>query len=705
MKTNIPNNNRLQAIWLGLARNNRWSDLVTDEDVETFNRRLESEGPEFYARNLKALRSDFLTSIGQGYYSNTARFGAKRGSVLPRFLYNAISQVFADSGVLLLDINVDAVACVNQLTAVFTKLRGGHTPKSESEVIESFIKNEEFLASFRLEESRRVPYWHTVDLTSCKRGDVDLAHLLDEASRLVRRVLAGSDPREISPKHGSGVSACGTKVRDRYRTPRFVDKIDKIWPMNEYYYASPTAFCDKLDEYLVQESYDPCAKVLLVPKDARGPRLISCEPRETMWIQQGLMASLVETIEGHSYTRRRVNFTRQEYNQLAAYAGSMTNKSWMGDRSTRMGSELGDLPNSGEVHIGVKADETSCTHHIHHSKNYCGVCTCCLARVRQRQTVKYLEDRDLHHELFSVYAGQLATLDLKDASDLLSLELVNRLFPSNWADALTACRSSKTELPDGRLVTLHKHAPMGSATCFPVMALCVWAVLTALAPRSAKSAVLVYGDDIIVPSFMAVDAMAVLEAVGLRVNSNKSFLKGPFRESCGEEFVLGCRVTPVYLRTNPHDDNESLMSMMAFNNNMLETPSLADNGWFLELLQSWYGRNRVPITTLPYRNRASWLRFAQQLGVGESFKQVTLSGVAFTDDIQRESLPDGRGTRLHPQWKHREYRLCVPIPSTEEFGTGDWCHVLRSLLSSRDTQLGLDAVSNRIVYKRKWIRL
>jgi hypothetical protein len=700
----MPNNNRLLAIWQGLARNNRWSELVSEEDVITYSRRLVSEGPEFYAREMKKFRTDILTGFGTGLFVKTSRLGAKRDSVLPRFLYGATSLIFADDGVLYSDINVDAVACVNQLTAVFTKIRGGHTPQSEKDVIERFVKNEATIASSRLDESLSVPYWHTVDLVSCKRGEKELAGLLDEASRLVRRVLAGSDPREISPKHGSGVSACGTKVRDRYRAPRFVEKIDKVWPMSEFYYASPTAFCDGLAEYLAQESYDPCAKVLLVPKDARGPRLISCEPRETMWPQQGLMASIMETVEEHDYTRRRVNFTRQEYNQLAAYAGSMTKTSWIGDKSTRIGSEFGVIPELEDNGIYASKDTTveTCGHHIHHSQNYSG-CTCCLARVRQRQTVKYLEDRGLHPGLFSVGAGKLASLDLTDASDFLSLELVERLFPGNWVEALKACRSEKTELPDGRVVTLHKHAPMGSAVCFPVMALSIWAVLTALAPRSAKTAILVYGDDIIVPSFMAEDAMTVLEAVGLVPNRSKSFLKGPFRESCGEEFILGCRVTPVYLRVNPDDDNESLMSLMAFNNNMLQSPQLADNGWFLELLQDWFGRKRVPITTLPLRNRACWFRHAEHLGIGGKYGHVTLSGVAFTDDPSRESLPDGKGTRLHPQWKHREYRLCVPVPSFVKYETGDWCHVLRSLLSSRDTQLGLDTVHNRIVYKRKWV--
>jgi len=708
----MPNNNRLQLVWAGLARNNRWSALVSQADINTFARRCEAEGPEFFARALGQYRSATLTGLGEGRISKIQGFGTKKNSILPRFLYDAMSQIFTDEGRCHDIVNVDAVACVNQLTAVFTKLKGGHTPQSEIDVINSFLNTEDEIASTSIDYTMPIANYYSERGGAVIRTWSPLESICDEASRLVKLVLAGSDPREIQPKHGSGVSACGTEVRDRYAEPRFVEKIDKIWPMSEYYYLGSTAFCDGLRKYLDAESYDPCAKVLLVPKDARGPRLISCEPRETMWIQQGLMRELYSRIEGHPLTRRRVNFTHQGYNQLAAFHGSlrlrdatMAGDSWIAP--TR------ELNRSNPVQTMTNEHQNLVDQGIVPSSQPADYVRGQLAIQRMLYTASYLKDRGLKPDLDSPVAGQLATLDLKDASDRLRLDVVQRLFPRNWADALAACRSGMTELPDGRLVTLRKHAPMGSAVCFPVMALTIWALLTAIAPRHARKSILVYGDDIVVPTFMTQDAIRVLEAVGFRINSRKSFSKGPFRESCGEEFVYGARVTPVRLRMNLDNDAESLMSAMAFNNNMLESPTLVDNGWFLELLQDWYGPYKVPIALQPLRKGVQWLDDVQRLEIGGVFRGVTLSGVAFTDDPARVNLPDGRATRLHgrrakagkPAYGTRQYRIWVPVPSFVEYETGDWCHVLRSLTEKSNRKLGLDAIHNRVRFKRRWVSL
>jgi len=416
-------------------------------------------------------------------------------------------------------------------------------------------------------------------------------------------------------------------------------------------------------------------------------------------------------MEAHYLTRGRVNFTRQGYNQIAAFVGSDVS---LPDRHINTDKIIAALHceefDPDGFHQVSQDDLASTEDAAMHLQN--AVFTDIATRRRQ-ETIEYLRKRHLHVDTDSSVAGKLATLDLKDASDLLRLDVVTRLFPPNWGEALCACRSARTKLPDGRLVTLSKHAPMGSAVCFPVMALTIWALLTAIAPKSARKQILVYGDDIVVPTFMTSDAIQVLTAVGLRVNVNKSFSRGPFRESCGEEFIYGCRVTPVRLRMNPDDDNESLMSLMAFSNNMLESPLLTDNGWFLELLQLWYGRSRVPIIMQPSGRKVTWLQYVQQLELGGVIHDKTLSGVALTDNPSMVTKPDGRRTRLHgrydipgkPRYHIRQYRIVVPRPSFVEYETDDWSHVLRSLLTSSDRQLGLDTVHNRVRYVRQWVTL
>jgi len=58
----------------------------------------------------------------------------------------------------------------------------------------------------------------------------------------------------------------------------------------------------------------------------------------------------------------------------------------------------------------------------------------------------------------------------------------------------------------------------------------------------------VYGDDIIVPVDTLVHVIRYLEAFGLKVNTDKTFGTGKFRESCGGDYYDGVDVTPVRVR-------------------------------------------------------------------------------------------------------------------------------------------------------------
>jgi len=159
--------------------------------------------------------------------------------------------------------------------------------------------------------------------------------------------------------------------------------------------------------------------------------------------------------------------------------------------------------------------------------------------------------------------GSFATLDLSEASDRVHLELVTRLLSSvpRLRDMVMACRSTRATLPSGKTLTLHKFASMGSALCFPMEALAFFTaivsrrirraqrVIDAATVREYSRDVYVYGDDIIVPVDEAPVVCDDLSLFGLKVNRNKSFWTGKFRESCGMDAYAGVDVTPVYCRT------------------------------------------------------------------------------------------------------------------------------------------------------------
>jgi hypothetical protein len=180
--------------------------------------------------------------------------------------------------------------------------------------------------------------------------------------------------------------------------------------------------------------------------------------------------------------------------------------------------------------------------------------------------------------------GELATLDLSEASDRVSNQLVREMVAHwpNVAAALDATRSRKADVL-GKTYRLAKFASMGSALCFPVEAMVFATIifcgieealnrqLSKKDIQSFKRRVRVYGDDIIVPVDFAIQVVGKLEDFGLRVNTGKSFWTGKFRESCGREYYDGHDVSIVRVRSmlpsRPGDAHE-LVSTVSLRNQL-----------------------------------------------------------------------------------------------------------------------------------------
>jgi hypothetical protein len=158
--------------------------------------------------------------------------------------------------------------------------------------------------------------------------------------------------------------------------------------------------------------------------------------------------------------------------------------------------------------------------------------------------------------------GSLATLDLSEASDRVSNQLVRDLVSSfrYLHAALDASRSRKADVPGHGEIRLAKYASMGSALTFPVEAMVFLTVVflgierELNVPLSRKTVerfvgqVRIYGDDIIVPVDYVQSVVRELETFGFRVNAGKSFWTGGFRESCGRDYYHGEDVSIVRVR-------------------------------------------------------------------------------------------------------------------------------------------------------------
>lgn len=150
--------------------------------------------------------------------------------------------------------------------------------------------------------------------------------------------------------------------------------------------------------------------------------------------------------------------------------------------------------------------------------------------------------------------GALATLDLSSASDTIAIELVAHLLPYDWFDFLSRFRTG-TIKHEGTRYKLHKFSSMGNGFTFPLETLIFWALSSSCVPKERQAEVSVYGDDIIVPTESYALTCEVLRACGFIPNPSKSFGDGPFRESCGKDYLSGVDIRPCYIKGSLSGEN------------------------------------------------------------------------------------------------------------------------------------------------------
>jgi hypothetical protein len=164
------------------------------------------------------------------------------------------------------------------------------------------------------------------------------------------------------------------------------------------------------------------------------------------------------------------------------------------------------------------------------------------------------KNRDLAR-LGSITDG-LSTIDLSSASDSISLRMLEWALPPDMLRLLTKLRTPCTEIKGLGTVDLHMVSTMGNGYTFPLQTMLFSCAVVAclhwrgIPERRNRSDSLwgVYGDDIICPESITQDVIYLLALLGFRVNDDKTFVKGPFRESCGSDFFNGTDIRGVYIK-------------------------------------------------------------------------------------------------------------------------------------------------------------
>lgn len=145
--------------------------------------------------------------------------------------------------------------------------------------------------------------------------------------------------------------------------------------------------------------------------------------------------------------------------------------------------------------------------------------------------------------------GELATFDLSSASDSVSSELVAQTLPVCWFNLLDSVRSHVTII-DGEEHPNHMFSSMGNGFTFELESLLFYSIVRSICFFSGvRGVVSIYGDDIICPTGITDILPYVFGYLGFTVNSDKSFVDGDIRESCGGHYQSGRDITPFYVKS------------------------------------------------------------------------------------------------------------------------------------------------------------
>jgi hypothetical protein len=472
--------------------------VSTALDLKTIESRVKAEGFSFLAITLANFGSDFQKSLDLGYVADDLFAGFRRRGGLPVFLRGFLQLVFDPEGGRLLDEpSVAAIQCVRQITLMWAKVKLPTTDSRNRKAIDKYMECEQDVRS------------HDVSFG---------LNLKDEFQSMSTRLWSGVLTRvdhlvyseALQPKHGPGTTADGLLGNSKWTNTEWPLRLDLELPAWRYQFSNLSEFSTEGDRIVYLEpGEERPVEVILVPKTLKTPRVIAREPTVMQYMQQAIMAALVEQFElpridgMTNFAYHFIEFSSQSHNQDMARKGSSD--------------------------------------------------------------------------------GSLATLDLSEASDRVSNQHVRTLLSNHpWlARAVEACRSRKADVPGYGVVRLAKFASMGSALTFPLEAMVFCTVvflgiqkklnrhLTHKDIKSFVGRVRVYGDDIIVPTEYAESVVDTLESFGFKVNRNKSFWNGKFRESCGKEYYAGTDVSIVKLRemlpAQRRDTGETI-SLVAFRN-------------------------------------------------------------------------------------------------------------------------------------------
>jgi hypothetical protein len=180
-----------------------------------------------------------------------------------------------------------------------------------------------------------------------------------------------------------------------------------------------------------------------------------------------------------------------------------------------------------------------------------------MIRRRLRRVGLDLNSQDRNQQLakISSITGDLATVDFSSASDTITFSTVRALLPERWFTVMDILRS-RFGLLGKNYLRYEKFSSMGNGFTFELESLIFYAIAIACCNKLQLPhlKVNVFGDDVILPVNAFPLFREVCEFYGFKVNTQKSYSSGYFRESCGSHYFSGISCKPFFLKEEIKSD-------------------------------------------------------------------------------------------------------------------------------------------------------
>ena len=498
-----------------------------ERDYARLSKGVDTRGLSVLTLDLPALGKHLDRCLSDTIWSEPhLPFSRRAGprTVIPRLFGGLLRMVFHPNGVLRDDLDVNAIAFLRQLYAVAKKVKIDCDPSRTFGAIREFYEIESSLPppsldwngdGFVAEDASLLsfedydPLRHPDNLFSSTRQELRTSIFLRNLQTIADYgawALGMFDPEAHSPKHGPGAVSDLSGREFKFTFPFWSDRLERVFPYDEFAFANYDHWIDAVTDEKVASSIEPMAKLIVVPKTQKSPRLIAAEPTSHQWCQQIIW----------SYFRAR--YQASTLGEFVSF-GDQTRNQILAKRASIQGSH----------------------------------CTVDLSSASDRLTCKFVERlfRRNPFLLEALYSSR--TRYLRQDIDKKSPPLCRLKKFSTMGSACT--------FP----VQSHAFLMIALSAVITVRGL----PPTPRSVADLVGEVRVFGDDIIVPDDAGSLLCEALGNLDFKVNQSKTYRIGRFRESCGLEAYAGVDVTPAYFLRPPEATKpETVVSALEASNNL-----------------------------------------------------------------------------------------------------------------------------------------